>query len=100
VSAAGLGSFEGRAAIRRYLEDWLGAHEEQKFERWEGDDLGNGVVFVVALLDARPRGSPGRVQEQWAFTVLWAEGVIVRVVARRDIEEARAAAERLAAERE
>jgi len=36
------------------------------------------------------------VQEQRGFTMLWAEGVIVRVVARRDIERARAAAERLA----
>ena len=50
--------------------------------------------------DAAIGGAPGRVQEQWAFTVLRVEGVIVRVVARRDIEEARAAAERLAAERE
>ena len=50
--------------------------------------------------DAAIGGGPGRVQEQWAFTVLRVEGVIVRVVARRDIEEARAPAERLAAERE
>jgi len=50
--------------------------------------------------DAAIGGAPGGVQEQWAFTVLRVEGVIVRVVARRDIEEARAAAERLAAERE
>jgi len=32
VSTAGLGSLEGRAAIRRYLEGWLRAYEEQKLE--------------------------------------------------------------------
>ena len=99
MSAAGLGSFEGAAAIRRYLEDWIGSYEEQEYKQWEGDDLGNGVVFAVALLDARPAGSQARVQERWAFTVVWTAGMIVRVVATQDIDEARAAAERLAEER-
>ena len=50
----------------------------------------------MALLNARPAGSAGRVQEQWGFTVTWAAGVIVRVVVAQHIEKARAAAERLA----
>jgi ketosteroid isomerase-like protein len=55
MSSAGLGRFCGRAEIQRYLEDWIGLYEQQRFSGWEGEDLGNGVVFVVAQLDARPR---------------------------------------------
>jgi len=65
----------------------------------EGRDLGNGVLFVVSSQDARLVGSPSMVQELWAFTVTWRAGLIERVVASRDIDEARAAAERLAEER-
>jgi ketosteroid isomerase-like protein len=96
MSAAGLGHFEGVSAIRGYLEDWIGAYEEQEFREWEGVHLGNGVVLVVALLDGRPVGSEARVQERWAFTLVWEAGRIARVAATQDIAQARAAAERLA----
>lgn len=96
MSAAGLGRFEGLAAIRGYLEEWIGFYEDQEFREWEGSDLGGGVVFIVALLDARPPGSQARVQERWAFTIVWEAGRIVRVAAGQDVERARAAAERLA----
>jgi hypothetical protein len=39
------------------------------------------------------------VQERWAWTAEWVAGLIVRVTARNDIHEARAAAERLARDR-
>jgi hypothetical protein len=65
-------------------------------EAW---DLGNDASFGVLSLDASPAGSAGRVRAQWGFTVTWEEGVIVRVIGSRDIDEARAAAERLAQER-
>ena len=99
VSSAGLGSFEGAAAIRSFLEEWLGSYEDYEYDHEEGLDLGNGVVFVVSRLDARPVGSPGRVQERWSFTVVWVAGMVVRVMARNDINEARTSAERLAEER-
>ena len=92
-------SESGSAAIRSFLEDWLGAYEDYEYDQEEGHSLGNGVVFVVSRLDARPVGSPGSVQERWAFTVLWVAGKVVRVTGRNDIDEARAAAERLAEER-
>jgi hypothetical protein len=96
VSAAGLGRFEGLAAIHGYLADWLSAYERQELREWEGSDLGHGVVFVAALFDAAPRDSTSTVQERWGFTVVWAAGMIVRVLASHDLEAARAAAERLA----
>jgi ketosteroid isomerase-like protein len=93
-------SHKGAPAIRRFLEEWLGSYENYKDDQEEGVALGNGVVFVVSRLDARPVGSPGRVQERWSFTVLWVAGMVTRVTGRNDIDEARAAAERLAESRE
>ena len=62
-------------------------------------NLGNGVQFVVGRMDGRPSGSTGWVQERWAFTSLWRAAKIMRVTVDNDIDEARAAAERLAQER-
>jgi ketosteroid isomerase-like protein len=92
-------SHSGAPAIRSFLEDWFSSYEDWEDDQEEGLDLGNGVVFVVSRLDAHPVGSPARVQERWSFTVLWAAGMVVRVTGRNDINEARAAAERLAEER-
>jgi len=98
-SSAGFGSFGGAAAIRSFLEDWLGAYEEYEYKQEEALDLGNGVLFVVASLGGRPTGSAGGVQERCSYTVTWAAGMVVGVVLSQDIETARAAAERLAEER-
>ena len=100
ASSAGVGSFEGAAAIRGFLEDWIGAYEEYEYKQEEGQDLGNGVLFAVASLGGRLAGSAGRVQERWSYTVTWANGMIARVITGADIDEARAAAERLAESRE
>src|ERR1700694_5238585 len=53
-------SFEGVAAIRGFFEDWTGAYGEFEIEMEEALDLGNGVVFAVTRLAARPAGSAGR----------------------------------------
>jgi ketosteroid isomerase-like protein len=99
ASSAGVGSFEGSAATRTFLEDWIGAYEEYEYKQEEGQDLGNGVVFAVASLGGRLAGSGGMVQERWGYTVTWAEGMVVRVVVSQDIEKARAAAVALAESR-
>ena len=39
-------------------------------------------------------------EEQWGFMATWADGMITSVIVRADIDDARAAAERLASERE
>ena len=99
ASALGFGAFEGVAAIRSLLADWFGSYEEYEGRLEENDDLGNGVTFTVALWDGRLRGSVARAQERWSYTGLWEASVISRMIVRADIEEARAAAERLAEER-
>jgi len=99
ASALGFGAFEGVAAIRSLLADWFGSYEEYEISVEEIHDLGNGVVFSVALQRGRMAGSEGTVQERRCYTGLWEAGVISRVTAQADIDEARAAAERLAEER-
>jgi ketosteroid isomerase-like protein len=92
-------SFEGLAAIRGFLEDWLGAYEELDYKLEEMLDLGHGVAFGIVRQDARLVGSSGRVQARIAVVSEWAEGKIVRVIVYYDPDEARAAAERLAESR-
>jgi ketosteroid isomerase-like protein len=98
LSSAGIGRFEGVSAIRGFHEDWIGSYGdyENQVEAW---DLGNDVSFGVLSLHASPADSARSVQEQWGFTVTWEEGMIVRVIGSRDIDQARATAERLAEER-
>lgn len=91
-------SHGGAPAIRSFLEDWLGSFGDYEDGREEGLDLGNGVTFMVSTLDARPVGGAGKVQERWCFTVQWVAGMVTRVTGRKDIDEARADAERLAKE--
>jgi hypothetical protein len=91
--------FEGRDAIRRRLEDWWAAYDEWEVIPEEISDLGNGVVFDVSLQRARPVGSVGFVESRTARVTVWMNGLIERAAIYTDIDEARAAAERLAEER-
>jgi ketosteroid isomerase-like protein len=99
ASRAGGVTFEGAAAIRSFFEDWVGAYEEYGHEIVESRDLGNGIVFTLLVIDGRLAGGTSRVQETWSWTATWVEGMCERVVADTDIDQARAAAERLAQER-
>jgi ketosteroid isomerase-like protein len=98
-SAIGLGTREGLAAIREHTEVWIGSYEEFEIVPQEIHDLGNGVLFVVALQKGRPVGAVGEVQLRYASVTVWVEGVIERFTTYTDIDQARAAAKRLAQER-
>ena len=93
------GTFEGAAAVRSFLEDWFGNYEDMTNVVVEGRDLGGGVMFAEHRQDGRLAGSSGTVQERLGLTLVWAAGLIVRVIAYSDPDEGRAAAERLAEER-
>jgi len=99
LSPAGMGSFRGVAAIRGVPEDWIAAYEEYEIEPEDLLDIGNGVVFAVICQNARPAHSTGNVRFHHGNVFVWEEGVIARVIDYNDIDEARAAAERLAEER-
>jgi uncharacterized protein (TIGR02246 family) len=90
--------FEGRAAIRSFLEDWFGAYEELEVGLEEVRDLGNGVVFAVVIQNGRLVGSAGHLRQREGWVFVWVRGLIARLTT-SDIDEARAAAERLAEER-
>jgi ketosteroid isomerase-like protein len=92
-------SFEGRTAIRGFWEDMAVAYEEFEFQPREILDLGNGVVFSVNRAGGRLLGSTRRLEYRLATAAVWEEGSIVQITAYTDIDEGRAAAERLAQER-
>jgi uncharacterized protein (TIGR02246 family) len=90
--------FEGRAAIRSFLEDWFGTYEELEIGLEQVRDLGNGVVFAVAVQDGRPAGSTGHLRQREGWVFVWVRGLIARLTI-SEVDEARAAAESLAEER-
>jgi ketosteroid isomerase-like protein len=98
MSRVGLGIFEGRAAIRSFLGEWLDSYEETTDDMEEIVDVGKGVVFAVARETGRPAGSPAqsRVVSVFGFVFVWSDGKLARVTVYRDPSEARAAAQRLA----
>jgi ketosteroid isomerase-like protein len=95
----GVGVIEGVAAIRRLLIDFYRRFDDPKVEVTELHDLGNGIVFVLLTSEARIRGGEGVVTEHAAHIYESVDGLVVRVIDYRDIDEARAHAERLAEER-
>jgi ketosteroid isomerase-like protein len=94
-------SFEGLAAVRGFLADWLGGYEEYVVEVEEVLEFGNGVTFAVTSQEGRLVGARDRagLRERWAYVFLWVDGMIARLASHTDIDQGRAAAERLAEER-
>ena len=92
--------FEGRAAIRGFLGEWFGSFTEVRFEVEEFVVLDDGVVLAVVNQEARPLGVDGQVHQREGWAICWsADRLIVRLTVHADIDEARAAAERLAESR-
>jgi ketosteroid isomerase-like protein len=89
---------EGRAAIRDFLDEWFGVYEELDFELEEVSHLGGGVVFAVVNQDGRLVGG-GHLRQREGWVYLCVGGAIARLTTREGVDEARAAAERLAHER-
>jgi ketosteroid isomerase-like protein len=92
------GFFEGRAAIRGFLEDWFRTYQELDFELEEVSHLGGGVVFAVVIQDGRLVGGDGHLRQREGWVYLCVGGSIARLTT-FEVDQARAAAERLAQER-
>jgi ketosteroid isomerase-like protein len=99
MTPLGLGLYEGHAAIRSFIEDWIASFTEFEVVPEQILDLGGGVTLAVVVQGGRPTGSNGRVQWRYAQVSKWLDGVAVQSTNYLDIDEARAAAERLAEER-
>ena len=95
LSPMGLGVYRGTAAVRGFFEEWIGSYELFDVELEECLDLGNGVVLNVVAQTASLAGSSGEVTIRYAGVALWRESLIVRVTNYPDVDEARAAGERL-----
>ena len=98
-SLDGLGTFEGATAVRGFLEDFPSAYESFETEPEEILDMGGGIIFAVIRHAGRLRGGAGRVEQRFAWVMASKEELVVRVLAGMRIEQARAAAGRLAEER-
>jgi ketosteroid isomerase-like protein len=99
--ARGLGVFEGKAAVRGYVADWFAAFDDLVFEVEEIALLGNGVVCVVINQHGRLHDGaalPVHAREGWVGAHA-ADGLLQLFLGYGDVDEARAAAERLAEER-
>jgi SnoaL-like domain len=99
TSALGLGTHTGPEVIRRAFEEWTALYEEFEVEIEENLDVGCGVLLSVTRQRGRVTGSTGYGELLYASVTEWANGLIVRVTPFTNIDEARAAAERLAKER-
>ena len=88
--------YEGQVAIRRFFEDWWGSYQEYRNQVEEILDLGNGVIFYVVRIEGRPVGSDAYTRDRYAGIDEWVEGVVRPTTNYSDIDEARAAAARLA----
>jgi ketosteroid isomerase-like protein len=100
ASPMGIGTFERQAAVRGFCEDWVGSDEDRELQVVDVQDLGNAVSLSVLVQNGRPVRSSGEVTIRCAAVTTWEDGRIARVTNYIDIDEARAAAERLAKERE
>jgi ketosteroid isomerase-like protein len=93
--------YEGRATIRGFLDEWFGSFAEFRYEVEEFVALDDGAVLAVVNQEGRPVGVDGQVRQREGWALCWsADGLIVRLTTHPDIDEARAAAERLAESRE
>jgi ketosteroid isomerase-like protein len=99
LASSGDSSFEGAADIREFWEDMYAPFEERNSEIVDVVELGGGVLLTVVDMSARPAGSSGVIRMCLATVWVLTEGLIERQTNYSDIEEARAAAERLAQER-
>ena len=99
MSPLGMGRFEGQAAVRGFMADWLASYEEWELQVLEVQDVGNAVTLGVLVQNGRPVGSSGEVELRYAAVNEWEDGKIARITNYTDIDEARTAAQRLAQER-
>jgi len=98
VSRFDLGTYTGPDAIRRFYEEWIGPLYEFGVVVEDIEDLGNGVIYAVQV-GHRGHAPNFSLELGGGVVGVWEHGKLARMTVYPDIDEARAAAERLAAER-
>jgi ketosteroid isomerase-like protein len=98
-SEDGMMSADGANAVKALWEEWADTFEDFRIEVESVVDLGGGVVHAVYRQQGRMAGGSGLLSARGVLIYEWRDGIILRVLAWADTDEARAAAERLAQER-
>ncbi len=98
LHAAETGTFRGARAIRVFLEDFVSLFAELHGEIEEIRDLGNGIFFRIVLLSGRPVGAAKEVRFRYASVSALTGDLFKWSTTYVKIDEARAAAARLAEE--
>ena len=99
LSPVGLGTFEGRVAMRAFFEEYWATFEDYELELEETLVLGADVTLARLRQHGRLPGTSGFVELRYAAVTIWTDGLGERITNYTDIDEACAAAERLAQER-
>jgi ketosteroid isomerase-like protein len=99
LRGAEIGEFEGQAAARGVVEDMAAPFEDFHIDIEEVLDLVRGVTFAVVVARGRVGGGSAEVQFRFATVATWKKDLVERQFNFIDIDEARAAAERLVEER-
>jgi uncharacterized protein (TIGR02246 family) len=99
LDAEDAGVHEGRSAIRSFYEAWWRTYEDHQQKTEEIRDLGNSVVIAEIHMYGRLPGAPASLEQRYAAVATWRNGLIEKQRNYLDIDEGRAAAERLAEER-
>jgi hypothetical protein len=95
-----LGSFNDKATIVAFVEEYWAMWENHRHYVEEILDLGHGVMFWIIREQGRMKGSDAYVENRHGWvTVVGIDGRFVCSTIYEDTDEARAAAERLAEER-
>ncbi|HTP28397.1 MAG TPA: nuclear transport factor 2 family protein [Anaeromyxobacteraceae bacterium] len=95
----GVGRFEGRDAIRGYIEDFISSYDEQSYTPGEVHNLGNGVGWFSVEATGRLRGTSDDVHLRFAVVVTHTSGVVSQWTDYVTTDQACAVAKRLAHER-
>jgi ketosteroid isomerase-like protein len=99
LSDLGIGTFVGVTSIRNLVEDWWGTWADHAVNVEEAVNLGHGVVFACVREDGRLVGSDSHVEHRRGWIFVWMDDTAERVLVFLAPDHARAAADRLAAER-
>jgi ketosteroid isomerase-like protein len=89
-------SFEGVPAIKAFMERWLAAYAAFDVQAEDIEDLGGEVALCV--FRNRPTDRIREPSLRFALVVVWAEGLVRRVIGSEDVPAARAIARALAAQ--
>jgi len=93
------GPLIGHEALRKFWRDLTESFQDFEFQGEDFNNLGSGLTFGVLVQRGRPHGSDAFVETRAGVVAIWRDGRIARATSYQDVDQARAAAERLAEER-